>query len=80
MEQTLENKPAHIFIPYAVLVTALFAFFIASVNKEELKPFETEYPQESFIAPSFELPSLSGGKINLIVKNDDVSVARQPER
>ena len=65
MEQTLQKKPAHIFIPYAVLFTALFAFLIAAVNKEELKPYQTEYPQESFIAPGFELPSLSGGNIDL---------------
>jgi thiol-disulfide isomerase/thioredoxin len=65
MEQTLQSKPAHIFIPYAILFTALFAAFIASVNKVELKPYETEYPQESFIAPGFELPSLAGGNINL---------------
>ena len=65
MEQTLQRKPVHIFIPYAILFTVLFAAFIASVNKVELKPYETEYPQESFIAPGFELPSLAGGKINL---------------
>ena len=65
MEQTLEKKPVHIFIPYAVLVTALFAFFITYVNKVPPKQFETEYPEMDFIAPSFELPSLSGGKVNL---------------
>ena len=63
MEQTLQKKPVHIFIPFAILVTALFASLIASVNKVELKAYETEYPQESFIAPGFKLPSLSGGNI-----------------
>ena len=65
MEQTLEKKPAHIFIPYAVLFTALFAFFITYVNKVPPKQFETEYPEKDFIAPSFELPSLAGGTVNL---------------
>ncbi len=65
MEQATQKKPAHIFIPYALLVTALLAFLIAAVNKVELKPFEMEYPAEAFIAPSFDLPSLSGGSINI---------------
>ena len=65
MEQILEKKPVHIFIPYAILVTALFAAFITDVNKVTPKQFETEYPEMDFIAPSFELPSLSGGKVNL---------------
>ncbi len=65
MEQTIEKKPVHIFIPYAILVTALFSFLIVAVNKVELKPFEMEYPAESFIAPGFELPSLSGGTVDI---------------
>jgi peroxiredoxin len=65
MEQTIEKKPVHIFIPYAILVTALFSFLIVAVNKVELKPFEVEYPAEAFIAPSFDLPSLSGGTVDL---------------
>ena len=65
MEQIIQKKPVHIFIPYAILVTALFAFLISAFNKVELKPFEVEYPAEAFIAPGFELPSLSGGKINI---------------
>ena len=65
MEQAIQKKPAHIFIPYAILVTALFAFLIAAVNKVPLEPFETEYPGETFIVPGFELPSLSGGKIDI---------------
>lgn len=65
MEQMIERKPISIYIPYALLATALFSFFIVFVNRIELRPGEVEYPQESFIAPSFELPSLSGGKIRL---------------
>ena len=65
MEQTLQSKPVHIFIPYAILFTVLFASLIVSVNKVELEPYQTEYPQESFIAPGFKLPSLSGGNIDL---------------
>lgn len=65
MEETIQKKPIHIFIPYAVLVTALFSFLIIALNKVELKPFEVEYPAEAFIAPGFDLPSLSGGKINI---------------
>ena len=65
MEQAIQKKPVHIFIPYAILATALLAFLIAAVNKVELKPYETEYPEEAFITPSFELPSLSGGSINI---------------
>ena len=65
MEQAIEKKPVHIYIPYAILVTALLSFLIIAVNKVELEPFETEYPAEAFIAPSFELPSLSGGTVDL---------------
>lgn len=64
-EQTIQSKPAHIFIPYAILATVLFAFFITYVNKVPLKAGETEYPEKDFIAPGFELPTLAGGKINL---------------
>lgn len=65
MGQAVENRPISVFIPYAFLVTVLFSFYIAAVNKVELRPYEVEYPAETFIAPSFELPSLSGGKLNL---------------
>lgn len=66
MEQVLERKPISIYIPYAFLVAALFSAYIIAFNKVELKPFEVEYPEETFIAPSFELPTLSGGKVNLM--------------
>ena len=65
MEQAIEKKPVHIYIPYAILVTALLSFLIIAVNKVELKPFEMEYPAEAFIAPGFDLPSLSGGTVDL---------------
>ena len=65
MEQAIDRKPISIYIPYALLVTALFSFFIGFLNRVELKPGEVEYPQETFIAPSFELPSLTGGKVRL---------------
>ncbi len=65
MEQALETKPASIYIPYALLVTALASALIVAVNKVELKPGEVEYPEVSFISPDFELPSLSGGKYKL---------------
>lgn len=65
MENTLESKPVGIYIPYALLVTALFSFYIIAINKVDLKPFEVEYPAEAFIAPKFEIPSQAGGKINL---------------
>jgi len=65
MEQVLREKPISIYIPYTLLVMALASAFIISINKVELKPFEVEYPEPSFIAPSFELPSLSGGKFKL---------------
>lgn len=65
MESALENKPIGIYIPYAFLVAALFSFYIVSINKVELKPFEVEYPAEAYISPEFELPSLNGGKIKL---------------
>ncbi|MEC7640747.1 MAG: TlpA disulfide reductase family protein [Nitrospinota bacterium] len=61
----METRPISIFIPYAFLVTALLSFFIIAVNKVELKPYEVEYPAETFIAPSFELQSLSGGKLKI---------------
>jgi len=32
----------------------------------ELEPFKVEYPSESFLAPSFELESISGGKVSLL--------------
>ncbi len=65
METALENKPISIYIPFALLTAALFSIYIVSINKVELKPFEMEYPEEAFLAPSFELPSLKGGKVKL---------------
>ena len=65
MEQVVQKKPVSIYIPYAFLTAALFSFLIVFVNRVELKPGEVEYPQEKFIAPSFELLSLSGGKVRL---------------
>lgn len=65
MEQAIEDKPIFIYIPYAFLVTVLLSFYIVTLNTIELKPFEVEYPEESFIAPSFDLPALSGGKIRI---------------
>jgi len=62
---TLDSKPISIFIPYAMLVTALLSICIISLNKVELQPFETEYPAEAFLAPGFELPTLAGGKVRL---------------
>ena len=65
MENAIQNKPISIYIPYAFLVTALFSIYIVALQKVELRPFQVEYPEETFIAPSFELPTLAGGKINL---------------
>ncbi len=65
MENTLDNKPVSIYIPYALLVTALLSIYIIALNKVELEPFKVEYPAEAFLAPSFELESLSGGRVNL---------------
>lgn len=66
MENTLEHKPIGIYIPYAFLVTALLSIYIITLNKVELEPFKVEYPEEAFLAPSFELESLTGGKLNLL--------------
>ena len=63
MENTLETKPVSIYIPYAFLVAALLSIFITTLNRVELEPFQTEYPAEAFLAPSFELESVSGGRI-----------------
>lgn len=65
MEQVIEKKPVSIFIPYALLATALLSALIMFVNKVDLEPFEVEYPAEAFIAPSFTLPSVSGGQLSL---------------
>ncbi len=65
MEQVIEKKPIRIYIPYAILVTALLSVLITFVNKVDLKPFEVEYPAEAFIAPDFSLPSMSGGQLSL---------------
>lgn len=63
----MENieKPVSLYIPYALLVTALLSFYIMAINKVDLKPFEVEYPAEAFIAPEFAMPSLTGGAVKL---------------
>ncbi len=67
LEETIqESGPISTFIPFALLVTALFSIVIISVNKVVLEPYQTEYPSEAFLAPRFELPSLAGGKVNLM--------------
>ena len=68
----MEKKPVGIFVPYALLVTALFSIYIIFLNKVELKPFEMEYPEEAFLAPSFELSSLKGGPVQLADYNGKV--------
>ena len=65
MENASQDKPISIYIPYTFLVAALLSVFVMSLNKVELKPFETEYPAEAFISPNFELSSLLGGKVKL---------------
>ncbi|MFQ5483229.1 MAG: redoxin domain-containing protein, partial [Nitrospinaceae bacterium] len=65
MERTIPNKPVMIFIPYALLAAALVSVFLTFAGRVELKPFEVEYPAESFISPHFELPSLHGSKVQL---------------
>ncbi len=65
MEQVINKKPVSIYIPYALLATALLSILIMAINKVDLKPFEVEYPAEAFIAPNFDLPTISGGKISL---------------
>ncbi len=66
MENAIEQKPVGIYIPYALLVTALLSIFIITLNKQPLEPGKTEYPSVSFLAPNFELESLTGGKVNLL--------------
>ena len=65
MNAIVEQKPTSIYIPYALLVTALLSFYIVTLNKVDLRPGEVEYPAEAFLAPEFELPTLQGGKIKL---------------
>ena len=65
MENVIEKKPVSIYIPYAILATALLSVLITFVNKVDLKPFEVEYPAEAFIAPDFSLPTASGGQLSL---------------
>ena len=65
MNTVAEQKPTSIYIPYALLVAALFSVFIVALNKVDLRPGEVEYPAEAFIAPEFELPTLQGGKVKL---------------
>ena len=65
MENVVQDKPISIYIPYTFLVAALLSVFVVSLNKVELKPFETEYPAEAFLSPQFELSSLAGGMVKL---------------
>jgi cytochrome c biogenesis protein CcmG/thiol:disulfide interchange protein DsbE len=65
MNTVAEQKPTSRYIPYTLLVAALFSVFILALNKVDLRPGEVEYPAEAFIAPEFELPTLQGGKIKL---------------
>ena len=65
MNAIAEQKPTSIYIPYALLVTALLSFYIVTLNKVDLRPGEVEYPAEAFLAPKFELPTLQGGKVRL---------------
>ena len=65
MQNVAQDKPVSIYIPYTFLVAALLSVFVMSLNKVELKPFETEYPAEAFISPEFELSTLAGGKVKL---------------
>ena len=65
MENIIQQKPVSLYIPYALLVTALFSALIVAVNKTELIPYETEHPAEKFVAPEFTPSSLSGGKVKL---------------
>ena len=64
MNTVAEQKPTSIYIPYALLVAALFSVFILALNKVDLRPGEVEYPAEAFIAPEFELPSLLEVKLS----------------
>ena len=66
MEQVIEQKPISVYIPFALLTTVLFSFYIVFLNRVELKAGQVEYPGVEFIAPSFELSSLSGGKARLV--------------
>lgn len=65
MEQVLNEKPISIYIPYAFLVAALVSALIVSINKIELRPYEVEYPEVTFISPEFDIPSLTGGNYKL---------------
>ncbi|MDP6478058.1 MAG: TlpA disulfide reductase family protein [Nitrospinaceae bacterium] len=65
MNTVVEQKPVSVYIPYALLVAALFSAFIVTINKVDLRPGEVEYPAEAFLAPGFDLPTLNGGKIKL---------------
>ena len=58
MENVVEDKPISIYVPYAFLVAALLSIFVMSLNKVDLKPYETEYPAEAFLSPEFELSTL----------------------
>ncbi|SVC50774.1 uncharacterized protein METZ01_LOCUS303628, partial [marine metagenome] len=50
MNAIVEQKPTSIYIPYALLVTALLSFYIVTLNKVDLRPGEVEYPAEAFLA------------------------------
>ena len=46
MEKALARpQPITTFIPYTLLVVAMVIIFINALNKVELQPFETEYPE-----------------------------------
>ena len=38
MNTVVEQKPTSIYIPYALLVTALLSFYIVTLNKVDLRP------------------------------------------
>lgn len=65
MDHAIEKKPVSIFVPYTLLAVSLLWVFIQFVQRVELEPGMVEYPEEAFISPAFELPTLHGGKIRL---------------
>lgn len=65
MDYAIEEKPVSIFIPYALLAISLMWVFVQFVQRVDPEPGMTEFPEESFISPSFELPTLQGSKVKL---------------
>ncbi|MFQ5443145.1 MAG: peroxiredoxin family protein [Nitrospinales bacterium] len=47
------------------LIALLFSFYFVVINSAESQTTQREFPEETFLAPSFELPSLNGGKVKL---------------